>query len=320
MPTADQTSRGLRVAVTGAGGDVGRLLLPRLEGDPRVERILVLDLDRPAGGAKLDFHRVDLTRPDADQELTDALAERPVDALYHLAFLSRPARQGSLAHELEVVGSMKVLAAVSQLDIPRLIVSSLTALYGARSQNPALLREDAPLTGCPESRYVNDKIEVENQVRAFAERHPQRKVVVLRFAPLFGPGQDNPATRLLRGPIVPTLLGFDPLWQALHEADAGRALHQALHAQVSGEFNIVGEGVMPLSGMIREMGAYPLPLPQRLAHGALRAMAGIGAGIPAPLLDYVHFSWVADGSRARKELGFVPDFTARDAVAAMRRS
>ena len=48
------------------------------------------------------------------------------------------------------------------------------ALYGARGQHPALLGEDTPLSGCPGSRYVTDKVEVEKQVRSFRERETLR--------------------------------------------------------------------------------------------------------------------------------------------------
>ncbi|HSP78699.1 MAG TPA: NAD-dependent epimerase/dehydratase family protein, partial [Myxococcaceae bacterium] len=169
MQATQASKGGLRVAVTGAAGDLGRLLLPLLERDPDVESILVLDVAKPSGD-KVDFHRVDLTRHDAESELSDALSELPVDALYHLAFLSGPVRDGSLAHELEVIGTMRVLSAVARARIPRLIVPSHTAVYGARRQHPALLPEETPLSGCPGSRFVSDKVEVEKQVRTFRER------------------------------------------------------------------------------------------------------------------------------------------------------
>jgi UDP-glucose 4-epimerase len=320
MEATQASKGGLRVAVTGAAGDLGRLLLPLLERDPDVESILVLDVAKPAGD-KVDFHRVDLTRHDAESELSEALAELPVDVFYHLAFLYGPVRDGSLAHELEVIGTMSVLSAVGRARVPRLIVPSLTALYGARGQHPALLSEDTPLMGCPGSRFVTDKVEVEKQVREFRERHPETRVIVLRFAPLFGPNMDNPATRMLSRRVVPTLLGYDPLWQALHEEDAARALYQALGANAEGEFNIVGRGVIPLSGLIREAGAQPLPLPGPFYRAALKTMTSLGGpGFPTALLDYMHYGWVADGERAEEELGFIPLFHARDAVAAMRRS
>ena len=320
MDATEASKGGLRVAVTGAAGDLGRLLLPLLERDADVERILVLDVAHPPGD-KVVFHRVDLTRHDAEGELSEALAEHPVDVFFHLAFLWGPVRDGSLAHELEVIGTMNVLSAVARARVPRLIVSSLTALYGAHGHGPALLPEQAPLRGCPGSRFISDKVEVEKQVLTFRERHPETRVIVLRFAPLFGPSMNNPATRMLSHGVVPTLMGFDPLWQALHEEDAARALYQSLSANAEGEFNIVGRGVLPLSGLIREAGARPLPVPGPLYRAALKTMTALGGpGFPTALLDYMHYGWLADGERAEEELGFIPMFHARDAVAAIRRS
>jgi UDP-glucose 4-epimerase len=320
MAETQATKGGLRVAVTGAAGDLGRLLLARLEQDPRVESVLALDVNRPEG-AKVDYHRVDLCRHDAEHTLVEALGQQPVDALYHLAFLLGPVRDGSLAHELEVIGTLNVLNAVERAQVPRLVVHSLTALYGARSNNPALLREQAPLAGCPRSRFISDKVEVERQVQAFRERHPERHVLVLRFAPVLGPDVSNPATRMLRNRLVPTLLGFDPLWQVLHEEDAARALHLALTAPVSGSFNIVGRGVLPLSSLIRQAGGQPLPLPGPLLRAALHTLEAVGGpGVPIPLLDYIRYGWVADGESAESALGFIPHHHAQDAAAALRRS
>ncbi|WP_224369961.1 SDR family oxidoreductase [Hyalangium versicolor] len=320
MDATHAGKRGLRVAVTGASGDFGKLLLPLLEKDPAVESVLVLDVARPEGD-KVEYHRVDLTRHDAESELTEALSERPVHAFYHLAFPLGPMRNGSVAHELEVAGTINVLAAVGRSRLPRLVVPSLTAVYGARGQHPAVLREETPLLGCPHSRFITDKVHVEGQVRAFRERHPDTRVLVLRFAPVLGPSVDNPATRMLKRTLVPTLLGYDPLWQAVHEEDAARALHRALTADASGEFNIVGQGVLPLSGLIRQAGARSFPLPGPLYRAALHALGTVGAaGLPVALLDYIHYSWVADGERAENALGFIPIHHAREAAAALRRS
>ena len=320
MDPVDGKKRALRVAVTGASGGLGRILLPRLQADPGVERILVLDRLCPPG-EKLDFRAVDLIRQDAENTLVEAFAEESIDVVYHLAFPLGPRRSGTAAHELEVVGSLHVLGAAARARVPRLVVASFTALYGARSQHPAWLTEDAPLLGCPESRFISDKVEVETQVRDFRAHHPDTEVLLLRLAPLAGPRIDTPVTRMLRRRVVPTLLGFDPLWQLLHEEDASAALHLALRAGSPGEYNIVGLGVASLSSLIVAAGARALPLPTPLARAALRALHGLGAvSLHVTLLDYVHYSWVADGARARKELGFVARYDARETAATLRRS
>jgi len=314
-----RAERAWRVAVVGANADLGRLLLPRLAADPRVESVLALDAAMPRDVPKVQFRRVDLTRYDSDGDLKDALSERPVDALYHLGLDFSRTRISSHAHELEVAGTMRVLGAVAHARVPRVVVGSLTVLYGARSDHPALLGEDAPLHGCPPSRFVGDKVQVEEQVAAFRERSPETVTVVLRFAPIMGPSVDNPATRLLRRRLVPTVMGRDPLWQAVHEQDAGRALHLALDAARSGTFNVAGEGVLPFSAMVRGAGALPLPIPFALLHATLRFLNTSGTWpVPASLLSYLQYSWVADGRRAREELGFTPHHHAREAVAALR--
>lgn len=311
----------LRVALTGATSDLGTLLLPRLLADPDVDSILALDIAKPQDHEKISYRRVDLTRHDAESELVEALTEEKVDALYHLAFLLGPRRNAAFAHEVEVAGTHRVLSAVAQAKVPRLIVPSTTALYGAHGQHPALLPEASALVASPPSRFLRDKLEVERQVTAFREKHPETTVVVLRLAPLVGPTVNNPVTRFLTRKLVPTLMGFDPLWQAVHEEDAARALHLALRAPHGGDYNVVGRGVLPLSRMIREAGGSAVPLPGPVARAAIRAINASGARVlPIPMLDYIHYSWVADGSRAESELGFVPRHHARDAVASLRRA
>jgi UDP-glucose 4-epimerase len=321
MADGENRGTGLRVAVIGATGDLGSLLLPQLLADPGVASVLSLDISQPAEHPKVEHRRLDLTHHDAERELTNALSEARVDALYHLAFLFGPRRNVGFAHEVEVAGTMRVLSAAAAVGLPRLVLPSLTVVYGAHGQHAALLNEDAPLHGCPSSRFVTDKVEVERQVETFRTRYPQTKVFLLRFAPILGPSVNNPATRLLRRAVVPTLLGFDPLWQAVHEEDAGRAMHLALRAKTGGTFNIVGKGALPFSGMVRQAGGAPMPLPSPMARGLLRGLATTGVKIvPLGLLDYLNYSWIADGSRAEEALGFVPRFHTSEAAAALRRS
>lgn len=313
---------GLRVGITGAVGDLGRLVLPRLLADDGVKEVLALDVAAPPSHPKLRYHQVDLTRHEAERELADAVGEEGVDALYHLAFVwsrPNPGAGGGGIHELEVMGSMRVLELAERGGVRRLILPSLTAVYGPSPSNPALIREHTPPQPS-RSRMVSDKVEVEALVQKFQARHPALPVLILRLAPLLGPRLNNPATRLLRQPVVPTLLGFDPLWQALHEDDAGDAFHRALRAPAKGPFNIASEGVLPLSALIRLAGGRPLPLPGPIARNTLRALNSYGGvGVPSALLDFMHYAWVADPERARRALGFVPRHHARDAVASLRR-
>jgi UDP-glucose 4-epimerase len=306
----------LVVAVTGPRSAIGRRLRERLDQIPEVSRILCVDLepdsvDRP----KSSFARVDLTQPAASGQLSEVLKSEGVQALVHLAFLSRTIRDPSYAHELEAIGTLQVFAACEAASVSQIVMVSSTTVYGASPSNPNQLSEERALLGNPRSRWVCDKVEAEGQARRFAATHPDAKVAVLRLAPLIGPGVDNPITRLLSQRFVPTLWGYDPLVQTLHPADATLALETALLGRASGVFNIAGEGVLPLSSVIRLCGSTPLPLPHTLARTLVRALAALGiANVPPSLVDYLRYSWVADGKRAKDVLGFRPRYSTRSVV------
>jgi UDP-glucose 4-epimerase len=309
----------MRVGVTGVSSDLGRGLLPRLEADPLVDSIVVFDVAHPpALTKKCSFVRVDLTRPGMEAALTHSFHEQRLDALFHLAFVNSRVHRAAFAHELEVIGSMHVLAAAQETGLKRLIIPSLTALYGARADGPAVCMETHPLEGTG-VRFVTDRVEVEHQIEKFAARNPDVQVVVLRFAPIVGQTADNPFTRLLRTGFVPTILGFDPLWQVVHEDDAVTALHLALTTKASGSFNVVGDSTAPFSTIVRLAGAKALPLPGPLLRATILALESAGvASVPVPLLAFLRYSWVADGGRARKQLGFAARVPFLDAMASMR--
>lgn len=309
----------MRVGVTGVSSDLGRGLLPRLEADPLVDAIVVFDVARPKElTSKCVFVRIDLTRPGMEDELTRSLREQKLDVLFHLAFVNSRVHGAAFAHELEVIGSMHVLAAAQATGLRRLIIPSLTALYGARASGPALATENHALLGAG-VRFITDRVEVEQHIAQFAQRNPDIQVLVLRFAPIVGANANNPFTRLLRTGFVPTLLGFDPVWQVLHEDDAATALHLALTTKSRGTFNVVGDTTAPFSTIVRLSGAKSVPLPGPVLRTTIRMLETAGvSSTPIALLDFLKYSWVADGSRARTHLGFVPRIPFLEAMASMR--
>lgn len=310
----------MRVGVTGVLSDLGRALLPRLEADPSVDAIALFDIGRPPDhGRKATYHRTDLMRPGMEDELTRLFREHRLDVLFHLAFVNSRVHGAAFAHELEVIGSLHVLAAAQAADVGRLIFPSFTALYGARRDLPASIDERHPLeaTGV---RFLTDRIEVERRVHEFASRNPQVQTVVLRFAPIVGPTAENPVTRLLRTGFVPTVLGFDPLWQVVHESDAVRALHAALSTRARGVFNIVGKGVAPFSTVVRLSGARVMPLPGPALRATIAMLESAGVStVPVSLLDFLKYALIADGSHAHRHLGYQPLVHLNEAVASMRK-
>ncbi len=304
------------VAITGAATFLGLNLIGLLEDDPRVTKIVCLDTSSPPTvGAKSRYYELDLTHPTAEERLAEVFAAESVDTVVHLALLESPTRETAYSHELEGVGTMQVLNACRRARTHKLIVRSFTWLYGARATNPAFLSEKHALRASHSDTFFQDKLAVEEQLLRFRQPGQGRVVTVLRTAPIIGPSVDNFVTRYLRLPRVPTVMGFDPLWQFLHEADAVAALKLAVDRDVPGVFNLASEGVLPLSMAIRLLGRGRLPLPRPLLRPTLGALWLTKRGdAPPSLLSYLQYACVADSTLAKSRLGFVPVFSSREAL------
>jgi UDP-glucose 4-epimerase len=304
------------VAITGAASFLGLNLIGLLEDDPRVAKIVCLDRSAPpTAGSKSRFYELDLVHPAAEERLAEVFAAEVVDTVVHLGLLESPSRETSYSHELEGVGTMQVLNACRRARTHKLIVRSFTWLYGASATNPAFLSEKHSLRARNTDPFFQDKLAVEEQLLRFRQPGQGRVVTVLRTAPIVGPSVDNFVSRYLRLARVPTVLGFDPLWQFLHEADAVAALKLAVDRDVPGVFNLASEGVLPLSMAVHLLGRHRLPLPRGLLRPTLGALwlSKVGDASPA-LLDYLQYACVADTSLAKSRLGFVPVFSSREAL------
>jgi len=306
-----------RIALTGTASFLGARLLRRLAETTGAARLLVVDVAPPPDALDVRHRAVDLTEPAADQRLLDVFREEQVEAVLHFAFYTGPRRDATHVHELESIGTLAVLAAAAAAGVGRVVMRSFTAVYGARGQNPAFLTEDRPLQPDPALGWARDKLEAEQHAASFSRRYPDLKIAVLRFAPLLGPRVHTFYTRILDRRVVPVLMGYDPLVQMLHPDDALAAAEAAVDRPAAGAFNIVPSRPIPLLTALHLAGKIPVPVPHPIAYPAAELMwlAGVGEA-PGRFCDYVRFPCVADGERARRELGFAPRHASRDALLA----
>ncbi len=299
------------VAITGAYSYMGAELIKRLERDRRYYKLLAVDVRKPTFPmSKTQFHKIDLTLPTADADLAAIWKREGVDTVVHAAFLSSPTHAAAWAHELESIGTMHVLNACAETQVRKLVVWSQTVVYGAHPLNPNFISEDHPLRGeASRSRFVKDKAEVEKQIRRFRAENSDTMVTTLRTAATLGPTIRNFATRFFSRPVAPTLMGYDPLMQFVHERDVTEAFVQAVDADFPGEFNVVGDGVLPYSTILAMMGKVPLPIPHFLAHPISRALWATQIfDSPPNFLDFLRFLCVADGEKAKRVMGFHPHY------------
>jgi UDP-glucose 4-epimerase len=300
------------ILVTGVADDWGARLAARLVDEPGVH-VIGLDTRPPQEVIKnLDFIQAAIRNP----LLVELLRAESVDTVCHLAFTESERRTES-AFETNVIDTMKMLAACAEAGVRKVVLKSSTMVYGARPDNSSFLTEDSPLHGHPRAGTVRDLVEIEAFCNSFARQTPGLILSLLRFPGIIGPRTDTPLTRFLRTPWSPTLLGFDPMMQLIHEDDVIEALAHAANDDLPGIFNVAAEGLLPMGQLMRLAGKLPIPVFHLTAYWATNLLGSSRLPVSrcAPIeLDYIRYPWVADLDKMREEFGFTPRYTAVDAL------
>ena len=312
---------GRRIAITGLGTFLGRRLVERFldtQGGAEPIEIVGIDVRPPLGqGGRMDVHEVDLAQPTCDAKLADILTKERVDTVVHLAFRRFPSSDIEYDHDLETLGSLAVMGACAAANVKRLVVESSTMVYGAHRDNPNFLSERHPLRGHPDAHNVQNRIEVEEALCGWAERYPGIETTVLRHCWVMGPTYFDRTVEFFEHDPVPTVLGYDPLLQFIHERDLVDVFERAALESHPGTFNVVGKGVLPLSTLIRSSGKRAQPVPRSLLYRTAWLASQRGTGDPpAGFFDYLRYLWVADGEQGWKEFG-EPIYTSAEAWSAI---
>jgi UDP-glucose 4-epimerase len=302
------------VLVTGVAGDLGRRFAAQLSRSPGVERVIGVDVVPPRGDlGETDFVRADIRNP----VIAKVIVRERVDTVVHASVAATVASAGgrSSSKELNVIGTMQLLAACQQApDVRKLVLKSSAAFYGASHRDPALFTENMTAKRLPGSGYAKDVTEVESYTRGFARRRPDVEVTTLRFANVIGPTITAAMTGYFRLPVIPTVLGFNPRLQFLHETDALDVLEHATLADVPGTYNVAGDGVITLAQAVRRLGRPSLPLPGFAlpAFGSALRQTGVADFSPEQVA-FLTFGRGVDTTRMRSMLGFEPRFTTDEA-------
>ncbi len=307
---------GRTVLVTGVSRDLGRTLARTLATDPGIDRVIGVDVIPPRGDlGDVTFVRADIRNP----VIAKVIAKEDVDTVVHMSVIATPGSAGARGtmKELNVIGTMQLLAACQKAEgVRSLVVKSSTTAYGASSRDPAMFTEDMEPRRPARTGYAKDVAEVERYVRGFARRRPDVAVTMLRCANVIGPSVVSPVASYFRLPVIPTVLGFDPRLQFLHESDLHRVLRHAVREEKAGTFNIAGDGLLMLSQALRRAGRATVPVPGFAFGGLSSALKPVRrADLSPELVAFLTYGRGVDTTRMRSELGFEPKYSTASAFA-----
>ena len=234
--------------------------------------------------------------------------------MVHLNILHDPRKTAAEHHTYNVVGTRKIIDYCEKYGVRKFLLLSTANVYGPRPENTQFLTEDSPLLGDQDFHEIRDLITVDHVVQSFFWKVPEVETVILRPVHILGRVHNAPSNYLrLKRP--PTVMGFDPMVQVIHEEDVVQAIILGLKPGVRGVFNIVGQGEVPLSRVHRVLGKKPLPFPAMIGEPLLRALWRWHlTSFPPPEVDYIRFQCTVDGSLARRVLGFEAQYSLADTI------
>ena len=307
---------GRTVLVAGVSRHLGGRFARILTADPAVSRVIGVDvIPPPQDIGDADFVRADIRNP----VIAKVISRAGVDTVVHMNVIATPTGAGGRVSmkEINVIGTMQLLAACQKAaGVKRLVVKSTAGVYGSSPRDPAMFTEDTGAKVLPRAGWAKDSVEVEGYVRGFSRRRPDVRVVQLRFANIVGPAIRTALTDYLRLPVLPTVLGFDPRLQFVHEDDSLEALRLATVGDAAGVINVAGDGALLLSQCAHLAGRPTLPVPGPASGPLAQVVRRFGlVDFTGEQLRLIQYGRVLDTTRMRGVLRFDPRFTTKEAFA-----
>jgi nucleoside-diphosphate-sugar epimerase len=310
----------MRIVVVGATGNVGTSVVDALRADASVDSVVGLARRAPTATLpKVEWAAADVASSDLEAHF------RGADAVVHLAWVLQRSHDVEGMARVNVGGSARVFEAVAAAHVPALVYASSVGAYSPGPKDRAV-DESWPTEGVPSSFYSRHKVAVERLLDRFEADHPSVRVVRLRPALIFKREAASGIRRVFFGPFVPTrllrpsLLAVVPraerlVVQAVHTSDVAAAYRAAVLGDARGAFNIAADPVLDGEELGRILGARPVAVPARV----MRAAADLSwrarvQPTPPGWVDLALEVPVLDSSRARRELGWEPRWSAGEAL------
>lgn len=306
-----------RVLVTGGNGFLGSSVVAGLA--QTGHQVVSADLRLPGSPTVgVDHVVMDVTDADAVEQ---AFADRSVETVVHLASIVTPGKDSSREKEyaVDVTGTRHVLDACLRHGVRRVVVSSSGAAYGYHPDNPQWLSEDDPVRGNEVFAYSHHKRLVEEMLADLRRTDPQLEQVVLRIGTILGERVDNQITALFRRPRLLKIRGAASPFVFVWDTDVVAVIQRAVTSEVTGVFNVAGDGTLTVDEIAAALGKPTLAVPEAILRAALAVGRRLGLTAYGPEQTiFLKHRPVLDNRKLKAEFGYVPSRTSAETFEAWR--
>jgi UDP-glucose 4-epimerase len=301
----------VRVLVAGASGAIARRLVAGLL--PAGHEVIGID-GRPWPDAPTEFYQVDVRKRGAEEVFRKT---RP-QAVVHMATVTSFAMPGEERHGINLGGTRAVFEYSRAYGVEHCVFVGRHTFYGAGPDSHLFHTENEPPQELNRFPELADLVAADLYAATALWRVPGLTTTVLRICYTLGSSGNGTLARFLRPKRVPLVLGFDPLFQFMHEDDVVTALTTTIAKRPRGVFNVAGPQPLPLSRVIREAGRVPVRLPEFVIA---RMLGRLGfPKLPAGALTHIKYPVVVDARSFVEQTGFAHAHDEVRSIAAFRQA
>jgi UDP-glucose 4-epimerase len=275
----------MKVLLTGIAGKAGQIVAHRL----LAHGFEVIGIDKrswPRAPEGIEIHRADIRKRAAEEVFRHS---RP-EAVIHMATVTHLAHRSDERYRINLQGTRAVFDHSHNYGVKQVLFVGRHTFYGASSVSPLYHKEDDPPQSVNTFPELSDLVAADLYAGSALWRYPELATCILRICYTLGPACHGTLASFLRGRRVLTALGFDPLFQFMHEQDMAEAIVLALSKKLRGVYNVAGPSPVPLSIIIKEAGRQQVPVPEQLFRlmqgrfGMPRVPRGAVAHIKYPVI------------------------------------
>ncbi len=304
----------MNVLVTGAGGYIGSLLVEKLVSNPKIKKIIAIDI-KPLNftSAKIHSYLEDI----CDPGIYEILKKEKVQVVIHLAAIVNPQRELSrkTIYSMEVEGTENLVKCCIKSNVSRFIYTSSGAAYGYHPDNPIPLKETNLLRGNQEFIYSYHKMLIEKKLNQYKKKYPKLKQFIFRVSTVLGERTQNQITKIFQNRFLIAIKGSLSPFCFVWDEDVVNCLIQSIFipSAKADIYNLTGDGYLTIEDighLLRKKIIYFSPAVLKTLITILRKLK-LTDYTPEQII-FLQYRPVLDNTKLKKKFGFIPEKNSRE--------
>ena len=291
-----------KILITGSQGYIGKRLVTALKAHHQVFGIDIV----AAQHADDSYTQMDIR----SDQLVDLMREQQITHVVHLASILQPSKNPQRDFDIDVNGTKNVLDACVLAGVKHITVTSSGAAYGYHADNPAWLTEQHALRGNKEFAYSHHKRLIEELLASYRSLYPSLGQLILRPGTVLGKTTANQITALFKKPRVLAIRGCASPFVFIWDEDVLAIILQGVEHNITGSYNLAGDGAMTLQEIAAALNKPLLELPAWLLKSALWVGKITGLSQYGPeQLDFLRYRPVLCNQALKQQFSYQPQKT-----------